>query len=47
MGERERAMELLREAGYEPDFHDLADLGRLESLRDYPPFVEEFMRPNG
>ena len=46
LGERERAMELLREAGYEPDIHELGNLGRLESLRDYPPFVEEFMRPN-
>ena len=42
-GERERAMELLRESGYEPDVH--RGLGFLESMRDYPPFVEEFMRP--
>ena len=48
LGERERAMELLREAGWKLDMHGgFANLGSFESLRDYPPFVEEFMRPNG
>ena len=45
LGERERAMELLRESGFEIEIH--RGLGLLESLREYPPFVEEFMRPKG
>jgi tetratricopeptide (TPR) repeat protein len=48
LGERERAMELLREAGWKLDMHGgFADLGKLEPLRDYPPFVQEFMRTQG
>ena len=47
LGERERAMELLRESGFEIDGHGRAWLGQLESMRDYPPFVEEFMTPKG
>ena len=48
LGERERAMELLREAEYEIDMHEMAGgLGTLESLRDYPPFFQEFVRPTG
>ena len=47
LGERERAMELLREAGYETDAHGLATNHKMDSLRDYPPFLEEFIRPTG
>ena len=47
LGERERAMELWREAGLEIDAHELALSHLLEPLRDYPPFVEEFIRPKG
>ena len=56
LGERERAMELLREIraqrdGAKVDMLDMhggyLSLHRLESMRDYPPFVEEFLRPNG
>jgi tetratricopeptide (TPR) repeat protein len=47
LGERERAMELLRERGREFDMHELGLSVRFESLRDYPPFVEEFVRPQG
>ena len=45
LGERERAMELLRESGFEIEIHG-GRLGFLESMREYPPFVEEFMRSN-
>ncbi len=49
LGERERAMELLRETGYRPTKgHDpYVSWRRFESLRDYPPFAEEFLRPQG
>jgi hypothetical protein len=40
-------MELLRESGFEIDELHHRGLGLYESLRDYPPFVEEFMRPIG
>jgi tetratricopeptide (TPR) repeat protein len=48
MGERETAMELLRQAFAEGTRHYLETFrqAELESLRGYPPF-EEFMRPKG
>jgi len=43
LGEKERAVELLREASFAPEYHfDQA----LELLRGYPQF-DEFMRPKG
>ena len=45
LGERERAMELLRDGGFEFDVLHSGGLAPLESLRDYPPFVEEFLSP--
>ena len=45
LGERERAMELLREKGYQP----LIEPERgywMDSMRDYPPY-QEFIRPRG
>ena len=47
LGERERAMELLREAGFQTDAHGLAMLHWFTALKDYPPFLEEFVRPTG
>jgi len=47
LGERVRAMELLREGGFELDPHRRRWLGKWESMRDYPPFVEEFLRSTG
>ena len=44
LGERERAMELLQESGYQP-----TEPGRsywMDSMRDYPPY-QEFIRPRG
>ena len=41
LGERERAMELLREKGSQP-LHDTSYW--FDSLRDYPPY-QEFIRP--
>jgi tetratricopeptide (TPR) repeat protein len=49
LGERERAMELLRENGYTPrmqGLHGLASMSRFSTLWDYPPF-QEFTRPQG
>ena len=41
-------MELLRESGVEfkHNIHELAGTW-MEALMDYPPFVEEFIRPKG
>ena len=45
LGEREQAMRLLRETGYEPWMH--VDLGyEFWPLRDYPAF-KEWLRPTG
>ena len=43
LGDRERAMELLRERGYQPWLHIQY---QLEPLWDYPPF-QELSRPKG
>ena len=46
LGERERAMELLQEDGYQPAMYG-HDMGyRMDSMRDYPPY-QEFIRPRG
>ena len=44
LGERERAMELLRESGYQPgtNGHDMGYW--MDSMKDYPPY-QEFIRP--
>ena len=47
LGEKERAMDLLREVGSQPDFqglHGLARQRQFRSLLDYPPF-QDFARP--
>ena len=49
LGERERAMELLRESGYTPALqsrHGLVSWHRFSTLWDYPPF-QEFIRTRG
>ena len=43
LGDRERAMALLRERGYEGWLHTQF---QLEPLWDYPPF-QELLRPKG
>ncbi|MCH7876150.1 MAG: hypothetical protein IH965_12725 [Gemmatimonadetes bacterium] len=46
LGERERAVELLRESGVEFYMHNLAMTNHCDSLLDYPPF-QELIRPKG
>ena len=43
-GERERAMELLQESGYQPTEPDRSYW--MDSMRDYPPY-QELIRPRG
>ena len=43
LGERERAMELLQESGYKPDFHGSGSYW-MDSVMDYPPY-QEFIKP--
>ncbi len=46
LGQRERAVELLRESGWESDMHGIVIANRWNTLLDYPPF-QELIRPKG